>query len=148
MKAVVQRAARAKVDIGGETVGSIGRGILVLLGIEPDDTDKDVDYIVKKCVQLRIFEDAEGKMNLSAEELGLEALVVSQFTLLGDARKGNRPSFIGAALPDIAIPLYEKVLAEFRKRLRTEAGVFGADMQVELINDGPVTILLDSKKLY
>ena len=148
MKAVVQRAARAKVDICGETVGSIGRGILVLLGVEPDDGDKDIDYIVKKCVQLRIFEDDEGKMNRSAEELGLEALVVSQFTLLGDARKGNRPSFIGAALPETAIPLYEKTVAEFRKRLHTETGVFGADMQVELVNDGPVTILLDSKKLY
>ncbi len=148
MKAVVQRVRSASVTIAGETVSSIGRGLLILLGIEPDDGEADVAYIVKKCTQLRIFEDAEGKMNLSALELGYSVLLVSPFPLLGDARKGNRPGFTGAAVPDIAIPLYEKTIAEFKKLITTRTGVFGADMLVSLENDGPVTILLDSKKLY
>lgn len=148
MRAVVQRVKRARVNVGGETVGAIDGGLLILIGIEGSDGDEDIDYIVKKCTQLRIFEDAEGKMNLSALDRGLSALVVSQFTLHGDARKGNRPSFIAAAPPSIAIPVYEKTLERFREKLPTESGVFGADMQVELINDGPVTILLDSKKLF
>ncbi len=148
MKAVVQRVSRANVKIDGVCMGSIDQGLLILLGIEPDDDSSDCSYIVKKCSNLRIFEDENGKMNLSILDIGGSILLVSQFTLLGDARKGNRPSFIGAAIPDIAIPLYERTILEFKKIIHTETGVFGADMQVELTNDGPVTILLDSKKLY
>lgn len=148
MKAVVQRVSRARVDIDGECCGRIEAGLLVLLGIEPNDTEADCDYIIKKCSNLRIFEDENGKMNLSVADICGSILLVSQFTLLGDARKGNRPSFTGAASPDIAIPLYEKVIDGLKKLLPVETGQFGADMQVELVNSGPVTILLDSKKLY
>jgi D-tyrosyl-tRNA(Tyr) deacylase len=147
MRAVVQRVLNAGVEVEGKTVGAIGPGLLVLVGIEPTDGDADVDYIAKKCAQLRIFEDGEGKMNLSALDKGYSVLLVSQFTLLGDARKGNRPSFIGAARPEIAIPLYEKLIRAFRELIPTETGVFGADMKVSLVNDGPVTILLDSSRL-
>ena len=145
MRAVVQRVRRASVSVAGECVGKIERGLLLLIGIEPSDAQSDIDYIVKKCTQLRIFEDADGKMNLSAVELGYEILLISQFTLFGDARKGNRPSFIAA---ETAIPVYEKLIDAFRAQLHTETGIFGADMQVELVNDGPVTILLDSKKKF
>ena len=148
MKAVVQRTSRAGVSIDGETVGRIDRGLLVLLGIEPDDGEADIEYMVKKCSGLRIFEDENGKMNLSVQDVGGSILLVSQFTLLGDARKGNRPSFTGAAVPEKAIPIYERVISELAKRLPVQTGVFGADMQVELVNDGPVTILLDSKRTY
>ena len=148
MKAVVQRTARAIVSIDGNTVGRIDRGLLVLLGIEPDDGEADIEYMVKKCSGLRIFEDENGKMNLSVQDVGGSILLVSQFTLLGDARKGNRPSFTGAAVPEKAIPIYERVIFELAKRLPVQTGVFGADMQVELVNDGPVTILLDSKRTY
>lgn len=148
MKAVVQRTARASVSIDGETVGRIDRGLLVLLGIEPDDGEADIEYMVKKCSGLRIFEDENGKMNLSVQDVGGSILLVSQFTLLGDARKGNRPSFTGAAVPEKAIPIYERVISELAKRLPVQTGVFGADMHVELVNDGPVTILLDSKRTY
>ncbi len=148
MKAVVQRVSRANVKIDGVCMGSIDQGLLILLGIEPDDDSSDCSYIVKKCSNLRIFEDENGKMNLSILDIGGSILLVSQFTLLGDARKGNRPSFIGAAIPDIAIPLYERTILEFKKIIHPETGVSGKDMQVELTNDGPVTILLDSKKLY
>ena len=148
MKAVVQRTSRAGVSIDGETVGRIDRGLLVLLGIEPDDGEADIEYMVKKCSGLRIFEDENGKMNLSVQDVGGSILLVSQFTLLGDARKGNRPSFTGAAVPEKAIPIYERVIFELAKRLPVQTGVFGADMQVELVNDGPVTILLDSKRTY
>ena len=148
MKAVVQRTARAGVSIDGETVGRIDRGLLVLLGIEPDDGEADIEYMVKKCSGLRIFEDENGKMNLSVQDVGGSIPLVSQFTLLGDARKGNRPSFTGAAVPEKAIPIYERVISELAKRLPVQTGVFGADMQVELVNDGPVTILLDSKRTY
>ncbi len=148
MKAVVQRTTRAGVSIDGETVGRIDRGLLVLLGIEPDDGEADIEYMVKKCSGLRIFEDENGKMNLSVQDVGGSILLVSQFTLLGDARKGNRPSFTGAAVPEKAIPIYERVISELAKRLPVQTGVFGADMQVELVNDGPVTILLDSKRTY
>lgn len=148
MKAVVQRTARASVSIDGNTVGRIDRGLLVLLGIEPDDGEADIEYMVKKCSGLRIFEDENGKMNLSVQDVGGSILLVSQFTLLGDARKGNRPSFTGAAVPEKAIPIYERVIFELAKRLPVQTGVFGADMQVELVNDGPVTILLDSKRMY
>lgn len=148
MKAVVQRTARASVSIDGNTVGRIDRGLLVLLGIEPDDGEADIEYMVKKCSGLRIFEDENGKMNLSVQDVGGSILLVSQFTLLGDARKGNRPSFTGAAVPEKAIPIYERAISELAKRLPVQTGVFGADMQVELVNDGPVTILLDSKRTY
>ena len=148
MKAVVQRTTRAGVSIDGETVGRIDRGLLVLLGIEPDDGEADIEYMVKKCSGLRIFEDEYGKMNLSVQDVGGSILLVWQFTLLGDARKGNRPSFTGAAVPEKAIPIYERVISELAKRLPVQTGVFGADMQVELVNDGPVTILLDSKRTY
>lgn len=148
MKSVVQRVSRAAVHVDGECVGSIGKGLLILIGIEPGDGEDDIAYIVKKCTQLRIFEDAEDKMNLSVEDTGGEVLLVSQFTLLGDARKGNRPSFTGAAVPSEAIPIYERTIEGFSKRIHTETGIFGADMKVSLINEGPVTILLDSKKQY
>lgn len=148
MRAVVQRVSSASVSIGGETVGSIGRGFLVLLGVHASDEIKDADHIVKKLSGLRIFEDENGKMNLSLSDVSGELLVVSQFTLFGDARHGNRPSFIEAALPDKAIPLYEYVVGSLRKNFTVATGVFGADMQVSLVNDGPVTILLDSTKLF
>lgn len=148
MRAVVQRVSEASVKIGGAAVGSIGRGFLVLLGVHTSDTEKDADYIIKKLSGLRVFEDAEGKMNLGLRDVGGELLVVSQFTLYGDARHGNRPSFIEAALPDTAIPLYEYVVNKLRESFSVATGEFGADMQVSLINDGPVTILLDSKKQF
>lgn len=148
MRAVVQRVKRASVEVENKTVGSIGAGLLVFLGIAPGDTDDDVAYIVKKCTGLRVFEDEAGKMNRSALDIGGSILLISQFTLHGDARKGFRPSFSSAAPPDIAIPLYEKAIAAFRELIPTETGVFGADMQVELVNDGPVTILLDSERLF
>ena len=148
MRAVVQRVREASVSIGGEAVGSIGQGFLVLLGVHSSDERKDADYIIKKVSGLRVFEDGEGKMNLSLADANGELLIVSQFTLYGDARHGNRPAFIEAALPEKAIPLYEYVVEKLREVFRVETGRFGADMQVSLINDGPVTILLDSKKLF
>ena len=148
MRAVVQRVKRASVEVENKTVGSIGAGLLVFLGIAPGDTDDDIAYIVKKCTGLRVFEDEAGKMNRSALDIGGSILLIPQFTLHGDARKGFRPSFSSAAPPDIAIPLYEKTIAAFRELIPTETGIFGADMQVELVNDGPVTILLDSERLF
>ncbi|MBR5948262.1 MAG: D-tyrosyl-tRNA(Tyr) deacylase [Clostridia bacterium] len=148
MRAVVQRVKRASVEVENRIVGAIDAGLLVFLGVAPGDTETDIAYIVKKCTGLRIFEDDEGKMNKSVLDTGGSILLISQFTLHGDARKGFRPSFSSAAPPDIAIPLYEKTVAAFRELIRTETGIFGADMQVELINDGPVTILLDSERLF
>lgn len=148
MRAVVQRVKTASVAINGETVGKIGAGLMILLGIACGDTEKDVDYIVKKCLNLRIFRDEKAKMNLSVLNTGGEILLVSQFTLLGDAKKGSRPSFIKAELPEKAIPLYEITLSEMRKQIKVETGVFGADMEVSLVNDGPVTVLLDSRKTF
>ena len=148
MRAVIQRVNKAAVTVDGINVGSIGRGFVVLLGVHVSDEIKDADYIVKKISGLRVFEDQDGKMNLSLSQVGGEILVVSQFTLYGDARHGNRPAFIEAALPEKAIPLYEYTVEKLRGQFQVETGVFGADMQVSLVNDGPVTILLDSKKNF
>ena len=147
MRAIVQRVSEASVTIAGKTVGSIGRGFLVLLGVRVSDEIKDADYIIKKISGLRVFEDAEGKMNLPLSEVNGELLIVSQFTLYGDARHGNRPSFIDAALPEKAIPLYEYTVEKLREKFRVETGEFGAEMRVALVNEGPVTIILDSSKL-
>lgn len=149
MRAVIQRVKRASVTIDNELHAEIGPGLLVLLGVERGDDEPDVRYIVQKIAALRVFMDAEGKMNLSAKDLGLSVLVVSQFTLSGDVRRGTRPSFTEAARPEQAIPLYESVCAGLRALgLDVKTGVFQAMMDVALINDGPVTILLDSKKLF
>ncbi len=145
MKAVIQRVKSASVKIAGETVGEIGQGFLVLLGIENDDTQEDADYIVKKTVGLRVFSDEADKMNLSVSEIDGEILLVSQFTLIADTRKGNRPSFIGAMSPDKSEPFFQSIIADFKAAYpKIETGRFGADMAVSLINDGPVTICLDS----
>lgn len=149
MRAVIQRVSRAKVSVRGEIVGEIGRGILVLLGVAEADSDTDAIYLLDKTLNLRIFEDDAEKMNLSLLDIRGELLVVSQFTLYGDARKGRRPSFIKAAAPDEANRLYEFFVAEAKKQIsRVETGRFQAMMDVELNNDGPVTILLDSEKLF
>lgn len=148
MRAVVQRVLNASVAIGGTVKGEIGKGYLVLLGIEENDTEKDLDYIAEKLLWLRVFEDEAGKMNRSVLDAGGSILLVSQFTLYGDARKGRRPSFIHAARPEKAIPLYEAMIARLRAALPVETGEFGADMQVSLVNDGPVTILLDSERTF
>ena len=149
MKAVVQRVRNANVKVDDKVIGSIGNGILLLLGIEETDEDKDLEYMCDKVPNLRIFEDENGKMNKNLLDVEGSILVISQFTLLGDARKGRRPSFIAAARPDKAIPMYEKYIAEMKeKNIFTQTGEFGADMKVELTNDGPVTILLDSKKVF
>lgn len=146
MRAVLQRVSRAKVSIGGEVTGKIGKGILVLLGVSAEDTDKDALYLVDKVLNLRIFDDEAGKMNLSLIDVGGGLLVVSQFTLYGDTRKGRRPSFIEAAKPVEANRLYEFFIDEARKTISdVETGRFQAMMDVELVNDGPVTILIDSK---
>ncbi len=149
MRAVVQRVARAEVRVGGKPVGSIGRGLLVLLGVAQEDAEPDARALADKVAALRVFEDPAGKMNLALADVGGGALVVSQFTLLGDARKGNRPSFTAAAPPERANALYEAFCAALRaKGLPVETGVFRAEMQVELVNDGPVTLLLDTTKLF
>ena len=147
MRAVVQRVSRARVSVNGEITGEIGRGLLVLLGVGVGDTRADADYLAEKTIGLRIFEDAGGKMNLSVAEVGGALLVVSQFTLYGDARRGKRPSFDAAAPPDEARELYEYFVEKIRAAgLRSETGRFQETMQVELVNEGPVTILLDSAK--
>ncbi|HZZ86259.1 MAG TPA: D-aminoacyl-tRNA deacylase [Anaeromyxobacteraceae bacterium] len=149
MRVVVQRVSRAEVRVAGEVVGRIERGLLVLLGVAAGDVEEDARFLADKLAALRIFEDDAGKMNRSVADVGGGLLVVSQFTLLGDARKGNRPGFSAAAPPDEANALYEKVCTLLRERgLAVAQGVFRADMQVELVNDGPVTILLDSAKLF
>jgi D-tyrosyl-tRNA(Tyr) deacylase len=146
MRAVLQRVTQARVVIGQEVVGQIGRGLLILLGVTQDDTAEQARWLAEKLVGLRIFNDAEGKMNLGLTDVGGEVLVVSQFTLYGDCRKGRRPSFIDAAGPDIAIPLYEAFIDAVKAHgVRTATGRFGAMMQVELVNDGPVTLIVDSK---
>jgi D-tyrosyl-tRNA(Tyr) deacylase len=149
MRVVLQRVTRASVEVEGETVGEIERGLVVLLGIAHDDTVQDVKYLVEKIAALRIFDDREGRMNLSVTDVGGALLVVSQFTLYGDARRGRRPSWSMAAAPEMAEPLYESFIAEARKSLeRVETGSFRRMMEVELVNDGPVTILLDSRRLF
>jgi D-tyrosyl-tRNA(Tyr) deacylase len=147
MRVVVQRVAEADVTIAGGVVGRIGRGLLVLVGVETGDTPADVDWLAEKVVGLRIFTDADGKMNLGLQEVGGELLVVSQFTLHASTKKGNRPSFIRAARPDEAVPLYEAFLTRLEAAVGRPVprGVFAADMQVRLVNDGPVTIVIDSR---
>jgi D-aminoacyl-tRNA deacylase len=149
MRAVVQRVKSAGVKVDGRDVGRISGGLLVLLGVGKDDTDKDLDYLVKKILNLRIFEDEQGKMNRSVIDVGGELLVVSQFTLYGDCRKGRRPGFDQSARPEIAEPMYEAFVEKARaKGVRTETGTFGAYMDVDLVNDGPVTFLLDSTRQF
>ena len=146
MRAVLQRVTRARVLVNDEITGAIGPGLLVLLGVAPDDTAEQARWLADKVVGLRIFSDADGKMNRSVAETAGGVLVVSQFTLFGDCRKGRRPSFVGAALPEIAIPLYEAFVDAVRALgVPTATGRFGAMMQVELVNDGPVTLILDTK---
>jgi D-tyrosyl-tRNA(Tyr) deacylase len=149
MRAVVQRVSRASVAIDGDVVGEIGNGLLILLGVAMADTEKDADYVLEKVLNLRIFEDAAGKMNSSLLETGGDLLVVSQFTLYGDVRRGRRPSFIDAAPPVRANRLYEHFVANARTMVRrVETGRFQEMMEVELINSGPVTILIDSEKQF
>ena len=146
MRAVVQRVTSASVAVDGETIGAISDGLCVLLGVSVDDTQSDADYISDKLLGLRIFDDENGVPNKSVVDIGGAILLISQFTLLGDARKGRRPSYIFAARPEQAIPLYERCIAKLRSTVSVETGRFGADMKVTIQNDGPFTILLDSKK--
>ena len=149
MRAVIQRVKESSVAIEGQVVGLCAQGLMVLIGVEVGDTDKDLSYIADKVPNLRIFEDEAGKMNRSLLDIGGQILAISQFTLLGDARGGRRPSFTAAARPDTAVPLYEALVEKWRSLgIHVETGEFGADMQVSLINDGPVTILLDSRRLF
>ena len=149
MRAVVQRVSRASVRVDAKTVGEIGKGLVVLVGIRSGDSREAADYLAEKVVNLRIFPDAEEKMNLSVSDVGGAVLAVSQFTLFGDVRRGRRPSYIDAAPPEEAEPLYEYFLAALRGHgLRVESGVFRAMMEVELVNDGPVTILIDSERVF
>lgn len=149
MRAVVQKVTRASVTIDGEVVGEIGNGLVVLLGVARDDTKEDADYLSAKIVALRIFDDKEGRMNVSLKDIAGGLLVVSQFTLYGDVRRGLRPSWSDAGAPEIAEPLYEYFVESSRKLLATvETGSFRKMMQVELVNDGPVTLLLDSRKNF
>jgi D-aminoacyl-tRNA deacylase len=140
MRAVVQRVSSASVDVDGQTVASIGRGLLVLLGVRDGDGEAEADKVAAKIEALRVFEDGDGKMNVSVRDAGGELLVVSNFTVYGDTRKGNRPSFVEAARPEVAEPLVERV----RTALGAQGGRFGARMAVELVNDGPVTVLIDA----
>jgi D-tyrosyl-tRNA(Tyr) deacylase len=149
MRACIQRVTRADVRVNGEVVGSIAQGLVVLLGVGKGDTEKDAMDLAQKVARLRIFEDAEGKMNHSVEDLGGQVLVVSQFTLLGDCRRGRRPSFSQAADPEVAQSLYETFTRALQlKGVSVERGQFRAHMQVELVNDGPVTLLLDTEKQF
>lgn len=147
MRVVVQRTSGAEVRIDGEVVGKIGRGFMLLVGVTYGDTEADADWLAKKVAQMRVFEDAEGKMNLGLSDISGEILSISQFTLYADCRKGNRPSFIQAARPETAEPMYEYFNHVLREQygLHVETGRFGADMKVDFVNDGPVTILLDSE---
>ena len=149
MRVVIQRVTRASVTIAGELKSSIGKGMMILVGFCNEDTDQDLDWAVKKIAQLSIYDDEQGVMNKSIEETGGEILAVSQFTLYASCKKGNRPSYIRAAKPDISVPLYDAFCEKLQERLQKpiQTGVFGADMQVELINDGPVTICIDTKNI-
>ena len=147
MRAVIQRVSKASVEIKGRINGSIGQGLLVLIGIEDADNQDDIEWLAKKIVQLRIFSDEAGLMNKSIFDINGNILLISQFTLFGQTKKGNRPSFIRASKPDFAIPVYESFIQELSSYLGKEVqtGIFGADMQISLINDGPVTIMMDTK---
>ncbi|MBQ7631565.1 MAG: D-tyrosyl-tRNA(Tyr) deacylase [Paludibacteraceae bacterium] len=149
MRVVVQRCSRAEVRIDGQVVGQIEKGFMVLVGIKEGDEPEEVTYLAKKVAQLRVFEDGEGKMNLALKDVGGEVLSISQFTLYSDCRKGNRPSFVKAARPEVAEPLYEAFNRVLREEygLQVETGRFGAAMKVDFVNDGPVTILLDSEEM-
>ncbi len=147
MRVVLQRVSSAKVVVDGETVGAIGRGWLALLGVAPTDTKSDAEWLAEKSAYLRCFPDAEGKMNLSVLDIGGALLAVSQFTLYGDCSKGRRPSFVGAARPEVAEPLYQTFVDGLRSfGIPVSCGVFGADMKVHLVNDGPVTLMMDSRE--
>lgn len=146
MKAVIQRVSEAHVKVEGKIVGEIKDGLMLLIGIDEEDEHQDADWLAQKILNLRIFGDAEGKLNLSVQNILGEILCISQFTLIADYKKGNRPSFIKAAKPEKAIPLFEYFKTEISKsNLKIESGIFGADMKVSLVNDGPVTIVMDSK---
>lgn len=146
MRAVIQRVSQAKVVVDDNTVGQIGKGFMILLGVHEEDTQADVDYLVGKISKLRVFEDDQQKMNRSIMDVGGEILSISQFTLFADTKKGNRPSFVQAAKPDTAIPLYEAFNEGLRQvGIPVETGIFGADMKCHLVNDGPVTIIIDSQ---
>lgn len=147
MRAIVQRVLNASVSVGEKVTGSIGHGLMILLGIEDADTDEDVSKLTAKITNLRIFNDTDGVMNVSVKDAGGEILLVSQFTLFADTKRGNRPSYIRASKPDVAIPMYEKAIASFEAALgkSIKTGIFGADMQVSLVNDGPVTIFIDTR---
>lgn len=145
MKIVIQRVSESHVKVDGKTVGEIGKGFMLLVGIDENDSTTDADWLVQKILNLRVFGDDEGKLNLSIVDISGEILCISQFTLISDYKKGNRPSFIKAAKPDKAIPLFDYFKEQISKSgLKTESGIFGADMKVSLINDGPVTIVMDS----
>lgn len=145
MKIVIQRVSEASVKVDGKIVGEIGKGLMLLVGIDENDEKTDVDWLVQKVLHLRIFGDEDDKLNLSVKDISGEILCISQFTLIADYKKGNRPSFIKAAKPDKAVPLFDYFKEEIAKSgLKTESGIFGADMKVSLINDGPVTIVMDS----
>lgn len=146
MKVVIQRVSEASVKVDGKIVGEISKGLMLLVGIQDDDTIEDANWLVQKIQNLRIFGDEEGKLNLSISDINGEILCISQFTLIADYKKGNRPSFIKAARPETAIPIFEHFKNEMKNtQLKIESGIFGADMKVALINDGPVTIVMDSK---
>ena len=149
MRAVVQRVASARVDVNDHTVGEIGTGLLALVGVADTDTERDADWMAERIAGLRIFDDADGKMNHSVKEVGGAVLAVSQFTLLGDCRKGRRPSYVKAAVPEQAESLYQRFLEQLRsKQLVVATGAFRTTMRVSLVNDGPVTLLLDSNKVF
>jgi len=146
MRVVIQRVSEASVKVDNEIVGEIGKGLMLLIGVDESDENTDADWLVKKILDVRVFSDDEGKMNHSIKDINGEILFISQFTLISDHKKGNRPSYIKAAKPDKAIPLFEYFKNEMKKSgLKTESGIFGADMKVSLINDGPVTLVFDSK---